>query len=174
MLKVFGFLAIFVPFASSTASAQEFKSIEFPGAVTTILSGGPNLEGTSVGDYTDASGFTHGFSLTAGGKLRRSTRQVLDLRLRILSIWRGRSGGFLDPGGVSRGFVLKDGQFTTLDFPGAAGTILTGISSLGEISGESCDAPLCNTTTHSFVRSVRGVFTSFDPPGAAQQRCQHC
>src|SRR5208283_5971995 len=146
MFKVSRFLAILpisVVFASSTASAQEFTTVQFPGAVTTILTGGPNLEGTSVGTYTDTSGFTHGFKLTQGGKFTSfdppgsafTTPNFINLEGVIV-------GGYLDANGISRGFVLKRGEYTTLDFPGAAGTILTGISSLGEISGESCEAPL--------------------------------
>jgi hypothetical protein len=170
MFKVFRLLAISIvslPFALSSAWAQEFESVQFPAAVFTELTGGPNLEGTSVGIYTDTAGLTHGFTLTAEGKMTSfdppgsqfTTPNFINLEGVIV-------GGYLDAGGVSRGFVLKGGEFTTLDFPGAAGTILTGISSLGEISGESCEAALCNTTTHSFLRSVKGVFTSFDPPGA--------
>jgi uncharacterized membrane protein len=34
------------------------------------------------------------------------------------------------------------------------------------MSGESCAAASCLTTTHSFVVSKKGVFTSFDPLGA--------
>jgi probable HAF family extracellular repeat protein len=170
MLKVFRFLAISIvsfPFTLSSAWAHEFETIQFPGAVFTQLTGGPNLEGTSVGDYTDAAGLTHGFKLTIDGKMTSfdppgsqfTTPNYINLEGVIV-------GGYLDAGGVARGFVLRGGQFTTLDFPGAAGTILTGISSLGEISGESCESILCDTITHSFIRSVKGVFTSFDPPGA--------
>ncbi len=170
MLKVFRFLVISIvssPFALSSAWAQEFETVQFPGAVFTELTGGPNLEGTSVGIYTDTAGLTHGFSLTIEGKMTSfdppgsqfTTPNFINLEGVIV-------GGFLDAGGVARGFVLKGGEFTTLDFPGAPGTILTGISSLGEISGESCESILCDTITHSFVRSAKGVFTSFDPPGA--------
>src|ERR1700760_2999022 len=55
--------------ASSIASAQTYLSIDFPGATTTILDGGPNPEGTSVGTYVDTAGVTHGFLLTKKGTL---------------------------------------------------------------------------------------------------------
>jgi hypothetical protein len=48
----------------SIASAQTYTTIDFPGAVTTTLNGGPNPQGTSVGSYTDTSNVTHGFTLT--------------------------------------------------------------------------------------------------------------
>ncbi|MGO9063378.1 MAG: hypothetical protein ACLQIH_01410 [Myxococcaceae bacterium] len=170
MLDIIRFSAICTigaTLASSTAYAQDFTTVQFPGGVTTILTGGPNPEGTSVGDYTDTSGFTHGFKLTEGGKFTSfdppgsafTTPNFINVEGVIV-------GGYLDSGGTSRGFVLKGGEYTTVNFPGAAGTILTGISPLGEMSGESCDAPLCNTITHSFVASREGAFRSFDPPGA--------
>jgi hypothetical protein len=69
--NVFQLLAICVTsiaFATaSIASAQTYQSIDFPGATTTILDGGPNPQGTSVGTYTDTAGVTHGFVLTKKG-----------------------------------------------------------------------------------------------------------
>ncbi|MGO9829714.1 MAG: hypothetical protein ACLPJH_06200 [Myxococcaceae bacterium] len=170
MLKILRFSAICtisVAFAGSSARAQDFETIQYPAAVTTILNGGPNPEGTSVGGYTDTAGVTHGFKLTAEGKFTSfdppgsafTTPNFINVEGTIV-------GGYLDAEGISRGFVLKGEEYSTVDFPGAAGTILTGISPLGEISGEACDTALCNTTTHSFVLSNKGVFRSFDPPGA--------
>jgi hypothetical protein len=80
-------------------------------------------------------------------------------------------GGYNDAGNVSHGFVLNNGQYTIVDFPGAAGTTLTGLNPSGEMSGFYCSDPACGTTgnpstNHSFVVSKRGVFTGFDPPGA--------
>jgi hypothetical protein len=80
-------------------------------------------------------------------------------------------GAYNDASGVSHGFVLNGGKYTTVDFPGAAGTTLTGLNPSGEMSGFSCSDPACGTTgnpstNHSFTVSKKGVFTSFDPPGA--------
>jgi hypothetical protein len=170
MLTAFRFSAIgtmSVVFILSTASAQEFTTVQFPGAVTTIMNGGPNPSGTSVGTYTDAAGVTHGFTLTKGGTLTSfdppgsisTTPDFIDPQGTIV-------GGYLDAAGTSHGFILEGGNYTTVDFPGAAGTVLSGISPSGEISGFSCIAPACNTITHSFLLSKKGVFTGFDPPGA--------
>ena len=53
MTSVFRFVAtctIGVALATfSIASAQTYKTIDFPGAVATSLNGGPNPQGTSVG-----------------------------------------------------------------------------------------------------------------------------
>jgi hypothetical protein len=170
MLKLFRFVAfgtISAAFAFSTASAQEFATIQFPGAPITVVNGGPNPEGTSVGSYVDTAGVTHGFTLSKNGTLTSfdppgsvaTTPDFIDPQGTIV-------GGYVDAGGTNHGFILEDGEYTTVNFQGAAGTVLTGISPSGEMSGFSCEAAACNTTTHSFLVSKKGVFTSFDPPGA--------
>jgi hypothetical protein len=71
MMKVARFLAmcaISVAFATfSIAWAQTYTSYDYPGAVATILDGGPNPQGTIAGSETDTSGVTHGFTLTSKG-----------------------------------------------------------------------------------------------------------
>ena len=84
-------------------------------------------------------------------------------------------GAYNDASGVSHGFILSGGQYTTLDYPGAPGTTLSGINPSGELSGFYCSDPACGTTgnastNHSFVVSKKGVFTSFDPPGAVSSQ----
>ncbi|HEV2195975.1 MAG TPA: hypothetical protein VGR55_10360 [Candidatus Acidoferrum sp.] len=44
-------------------------------------------------------------------------------------------GAFTDGVGKQHGFLLSQGQFTTLDFPGAVGTSANGISPTGDIVG---------------------------------------
>jgi len=80
-------------------------------------------------------------------------------------------GQYIDSGGASHGFILDGGNYTTVDFAGAAGSALTGLNPSGEMSGFYCSDPACGTfgattTNHSFTVSKKGVFTSFDPPGA--------
>ena len=153
---------------SSIASAQTYLSIDFPGATTTILSGGPNPEGTSLGIYIDTANVTHGFLLTKKGTFTSfdvpgstsTTPNLIDPQGTIV-------GSYLDVSNVSHGFILRGGNFTTVDFPGATGTVLTGSSPTGEMSGFTCvDASCVNGTFHSFLVSRKGDFTSFDPPGA--------
>ena len=70
MLTIFRSLAMCtfsVAFAvGAIASAQVYTSIDFPGAVATSLNGGPNPEGTNIGNYIDTSGVSHGFVLKKG------------------------------------------------------------------------------------------------------------
>ena len=82
-------------------------------------------------------------------------------------------GLYLDGSSVSHGFVLSGGNYTTVNFTGAPGSALTGLNPSGEMSGYYCSDPACGQTgnastnqEHSFVVSKKGVFTSFDPPGA--------
>jgi hypothetical protein len=173
MTKVFRFLAICtisLAFAS-IASAQSYKTIDFPGAIATTLNGGPNPSGTSVGSYT-TSGVTHGFTLTKGGVFTSFDPPGSTLTIpNFISPQGDIVGNYLDASNVSHGFILDGSKYTTLDFPGAVGSTLTGLNPSGEISGFSCSDPACGntgnlSTNHSFVRSKKGVFTTFDPPGA--------
>ena len=172
MTKAFRFVAmstISVALATvSIASAQTYTTIDFPGAITTTLNGGPNPQGTSVGTYTDVSNVTHGFTLTKKDVFTSfdppgstgTTPNFITPQGVIV-------GGYLDATGTSHGFILDNGQYPTVDFPGASSTVLTGRNPSGEMTGFSCVVASCASgTTHSFTVSKKGVFTSFDPPGA--------
>jgi hypothetical protein len=174
MIKAFRFLAVCTISVAlaSIASAQAYKTIDFPGAIATTLSAGPNPQGTSVGTYTDASGVIHGFVLTKKGAFTPFDPPGSTLTTPgFISPQGDIVGPYLDSSGVSHGFILAGGKYTVLDFPGAAGTALSGLNPSGEISGYTCSDPACGLTGafsifHSFARSKNGAFTSFDPPGA--------
>jgi hypothetical protein len=174
MIKVVRFLAICtigVALATlSIASAQTYTAVNYPGAASTIIVGGPNLEGTSVGVYNiTAGGVNHGFAVTAKGEFTafdvpgatNTTPNFINLEGVIV-------GSYIDSAGTSHGFVLNGKKYTTVDYPGAAGSELTSINDLGEMSGTYCSDAACDAsaTLHGFLLSQRGVFTSFDPPGA--------
>jgi hypothetical protein len=175
MTKAFRFVAvctITIAFATfSIALAQTYTIVDFPGATATTLNGGPNPQGTSVGSHT-TSGVTHGFTLTKKGVFTSFDPPGSTLTTpNFISPQGAIVGGYNDSGNVSHGFVLNGGTYTTVDFPGAAGTNLTGLNPSGEMSGFYCSDPACGTTgnattNHSFTVSKKGVFTSFDPPGA--------
>jgi len=146
-----------------------YIQVDYPGAVATDINGGPNLEGTSVGNWTDTSGAIHGFTLTAQGNFTSfdfpgstfTEPNYINLEGVIVGLYH-------DAAGTSHGFVLKNGNFTTLDYPGEPGSGLSGINPLGDIAGFYCSTPVCGagSTLHSFVLSRTGVYTSFDPPDA--------
>jgi hypothetical protein len=182
MIKVLRFLAlcmIGVAFASSSVWAQTYKQVDVPysGAVLTEIFGGPNLEGTSVGVWVDSVG-VHGFSLTAKGNFTSfdapSSEFTVPFGLNLQGVIVGL---YLDSGSVSHGFILSGGKYTFVNVSGAAGTALSSINDLGEISGFTCSDPACGNTgspntTHSFVRSAKGALTFFDPPGATSSAAE--
>jgi uncharacterized membrane protein len=61
--------------------------------------------------------------------------------------------------------MLDGGIYTTVDYPGAAGTVLTSLNPSGEMSGYTCSEATCSFRPfHSFTVSKRGVFSAtFDP-----------
>src|SRR5215469_13982606 len=150
----------------STAAAQQYTTIDFPGAIATSLNGGPNPQDTDIGSYVDTSGVNHGF------RLKRRVFTTIDPpgSTNTFPNWISPEGTivgqYFDASNTSHGFVLAGGVYTTVDFPGAAGTALTSLNPSGQVSGFSCVVAACNTTTHSFLVSKKGVFTSFDPPSA--------
>ena len=160
MTKVFRFLAICTISAAlaSIVSAQVYKTIDFPGAVATTLTGGPNPQGTSVGTYADTSGVIHGFVLTKKGAFTAfdppgSTSTAPG----SISPQGDIAGGYIDSSGVSHGFILDGSKYTVVDFPGAAGTVLTSLNPSGEISGFTCVVASClSGAFHSFVLSKKG------------------
>ncbi len=176
MNRIFRFLAICtisVALATvSIASAQTYTQVDYPGAILTELSGGPNPQGTGVGAWEDASNVFHGFTVTAKGVFTSfdppgSTFTVPD----YISPQGVIVGEYLDSSSVSHGFTLSGKTYTTVNAPGAAGTTLTGINPSGEISGFTCTDPACgntgnSNTSGSFVLSKKGKYTFFNPPGA--------
>jgi hypothetical protein len=153
-------------------AAQTYTTTDFPGAISTQLSAGPNPQGTSVGTYTDAFGVIHGFALTKKGEFTPVDPPGSTLTTPgFISPQGDIVGVYVDARGVSHGFILSGGKFENIDFPGATGTALSGLNPSGEMSGFTCSDPACGLTGafsifHSFVISKTGVFTSFDPPGA--------
>ena len=176
MPTVFRFMAIctisVVLAALSIATAQTYTQIDYPGAILTELVGGPNPQGTSVGIWEASSGVFHGFTFTAKGVFTSFDPPGSTFTEPSFINPKGDIVGlYLDSSSVSHGFTLFGSTYTTVNAPGAAGTILSGISPSGEMSGSTCTDPACGNTgnpntTHSFVLSKKGKYTFFDPPGA--------
>ena len=72
-------------------------------------------------------------------------------------------GGYVE-GGISHGFLLRDGAFTTIDVPGAAGTDARGISPAGDIVGGYWmpGEPMVNI--HGYLRHSDGTLEYIDYP----------
>jgi uncharacterized membrane protein len=154
-----------VAFATLSA-AQTYTTLDFPGAAATLLAGGPNPDGTIVGQET-TGGVSHGFIYKAGVfKVFDPPGSTLTLPNFIAD--DGTIGGqFLDASQVTHGFILYKGHYTTFNAPGAAGTGLSGLNPAGEMTGFAClKDPTCEAAPYeSFVVSKQGVITQFNPPG---------
>ena len=153
---------------STIASAQTYISVDYPGAVATYLNGGPNLQGDSVGSWQDATGTWHGFVLTNRSKfISFDPPGSISTYPSWITLQGYITGAYYDGNFILHGFILRNGKYTTVDYPGAAGTSLGGMNLLGESVGNYCVDTDC-TVTHSFKRSWKGEFTAFDPPNASE------
>jgi uncharacterized membrane protein len=74
-------------------------------------------------------------------------------------------GFYVDQTFVARGFLLKDGEFTTLDFPGAAGTNARGIGPDGTVVGNYWNPGDPAAADHSFRWTAGGGFEHISVPG---------
>ncbi len=173
MIKIFRFFAICTISVACAASSiawahTTYIQVDYPGAASTTLNGGPNPQGTAVGTWTDNGGVAHGltYNYNNGRFTTFDPPGSAGTTPNFISPEGVIVGVYADSAGVLHGFVLANGQYRTVDYPGAAGTSLDGLSPLGEIVGFECDDTAC-TNFHSFTRSVTGHFSKFDPPGAA-------
>ena len=144
----------------------EYTSIDapFPNVNGTIAYG-INVFGQIVGIVCDDSGDTHGF-LYAHGEFTQidvpfpgaQSTQALGINDRGVIV-----GGYVaaDVGQV-RGFVLENGQYSSLAEPGAAETLACGINNLGKVVGTSF-ALNRGKYTH-FTASLPGLDIVFATP----------
>src|SRR5207245_1633405 len=65
--------------------------------------------------------------------------------------------------GVTRGYLVSDGDFTSIEYPGATFTGAYGNNPCGDIVGRYRDA---GGVTHGYLLS-RDQFSTFDFPGAS-------
>ena len=73
-------------------------------------------------------------------------------------------GIYVGAGGGLHGFLWDDGDFTTIDVPGAASTAVLGINGRGQMVGSYIDA---EGAYHGFLRDRNGAVTTLpEAPGA--------
>jgi hypothetical protein len=158
----------------------DFTKIEHPDASGTVpigfgakISGtdirGINERGEVVGNYA-ADGTIHGFLLDRKGNF--TTIDPPGAAATLLAGLNDKGeivGGYSKVGpedllvGAPGGFLLSKGRYEQIAFPGASLTFANGITNRGEIAGAYVDD---DGTTHGFVRSKRGDYTSIDNPDA--------
>jgi uncharacterized membrane protein len=142
-----------------------FTSFDIPGASNYAVAG-INDKGTVVGGWTPVSNpFTLvGFIRSRSGHI---TTPVLDpndtqtfTELRAINN-RGLIAGFYFSN-AAHGFLLVDGLFMPVDFPGALDTALRGINDRGDLAGSYDTSPTGDQI--GFIIPHRGARISFGPP----------
>ena len=131
-----------------------FVTADLPGTTFNQLLG-LNNRGQAAGFFQDANGEPHGYVREVDGS---------DL---VVPIPVSTATGINDLGQVvgftaTAGFEWRNGQLTTLSFPGATNTQALGINNLGEVVGDYTDAA---GTMHGFVYQ-HGTFQTVDAHGA--------
>jgi uncharacterized membrane protein len=155
------------------STAGELTTIDFPGAGFTVA-GALNNHGDIVGWYTlpAAPAVRHGFLLRDGefttfdppGSIFTNVLGIND-RGEIVGHFCSLAICLPFPGnGDFHGFLLREGEFTTIDFPGSHETNVFKINDRGQILG-GYGAPDGNELP--FVLR-KGKFTSIALPGAKQ------
>lgn len=81
-------------------------------------------------------------------------------------------GSYVDGNGVTHGYLLQDGVFTTIDYPGAARTDARGIGPNGEIVGTYRMPGEPGVNFHGFLRTPEGEFVQVDYPGHTSTMAQ--
>lgn len=145
-----------------------FVTIDYPGA-TSSYAWGMNSHGDILGSYTLDDNVNHNFLMNGSTFGPIGQFSTIDDLLpaggaTILIGIHGADivGGYVGADKVPHGFVLSDGQVTTIDYPGGATfTNVTAIDSRGEVVGRYT----VNGVTHAYLHSA-GQFSSFDYPGA--------
>src|SRR6185503_16220729 len=114
--------------------AGPFHDLDYPGALTSALTGVNNL-GAVTGLYALQVGPpTFGY-ISIGGEFG-STGPGLEINCINDSF---AFGGSFNVGGVNHGFVYANGVAAVVDVPGASSTIVYGINNAGTIVGTYVD-----------------------------------
>jgi YVTN family beta-propeller protein/probable HAF family extracellular repeat protein len=161
-LSILLFAVMGLALSAVPASAQQFATINVPGAFSTNLSAINNL-GQIVGDYEDDSGNVHGF-LLSGGTFTTidypgatwTIPEAINNNGDIVGSYETESGDY--------GFLFRNGVFSSISDPAfPEGTIVSGIADTGLMVGYGTDA---NSHEHGFTLA-NGVFTTIDYPNAS-------
>lgn len=143
----------------------KYTNIDLPGQQATLPEA-INASGQIAGDVQDLNGNFHGYRIDKDG----SNLMLIDFPGSLASSTgvsgmnsRGDIvGSYTDTAFVTHGFLLRDGSFSTIDFPNAIFNSATGINDRGEIVGlyDSADGGV-----HGYLFDGH-EFTTIDDPNA--------
>jgi hypothetical protein len=145
-----------------------FTTIDFPGAVSSYAVG-MNSYGDILGSHNFSDNVNHNFVMS-GSQFPNSGQftQFEDVpgagtTVAIAILGSDVVGGYVDAAKIGHGFLLSDGQFTTIDYPaaGVTNTVVNAINGRGEMAGRY----VTNGVNHGFLLSG-GQFHGLDYPGA--------
>jgi hypothetical protein len=139
-----------------------FTTVDFPGTTFNQLLG-LNEHNQAAGYYADAANIDHPYIFDKnGGVFLEITIPGATGGAQATGISdRGSISGFyIDSAGVNHGFLIADGELTTLDFPLSTFTQALGLNDHGDVVGAYMDA---GGLTHGFIFD-RGHFQSVDDP----------
>jgi len=152
------------------APSYTYTLLSFPGSLSTIAIGINPGATTAKTEIVGIAG-QNGFLATVSGK-----KTVTETYKAVNYPHAAQQGGaqgindlgqivgiYVDGSGVSHGYELSGGRFTTLDVPftGAIATFADGINNSGEVVGGWVDS---DRNGHGFTL-IGGVYGSFDFPG---------
>ena len=187
VLAVLASLVLTFGMALGQSRAPTFTQIDYPASGTTgTIVNSINARGDFVGIYFDAAGNTHGFlrkSRKGDNGDADATAKGIDLsggqfttidyptanpnaitNLNAIND-EGDIAGTVQfnpalPGGDYHGFLLRDGVFENVEFPGHLNTIAAGVTDIGEVIGCYHDHDF-STTMHGMILS-HGNYTALD------------
>lgn len=141
-------------------SKGKFTTFMYPGSTVT-LAWGISPSGDIVGPYA-TGGPSHGYILSKG-----KFSQIPDFpgasdtvaTMMSADVIIGGAGN-LNGDQTVHGFMLKNGVFSIIDFPGSPWVFISGLNPVGEIAGGHGDA---NGVEHGFLYS-RGDYIAIDFP----------
>jgi YVTN family beta-propeller protein len=119
--------------APQTALAQNFMTVDYPGATLTTVEG-INNKGAMAGYYEDAQNVGHGFVLQNGVFTNIDFPNAVDTFAYGINDSGVVVGFYDDSLFASHGFLLSNGVYTTFDHPNSD-TVATGINNVGQIVG---------------------------------------
>lgn len=140
-----------------------YKNIDLPGEQTTFPTA-INASGQIAGAVQDLNGF-HGYRIDKDG----SNLMLIDFpgsegttEVEGMNGLGDIVGDYFDTAGVDHGFLLRDGSFSTIDFPNSVANVAEQINDRGEIVGtyENADG-----SVHGY-RFDGDEFTTIDDPNA--------
>ena len=151
-----------------------FTTVDFPGTTFNQLLGLDNRD-QAAGYYADAARVDHPYIFhNKGGVFVAITIPPATGGAQATGINDNGSisGFYIDSKGTNHGFLISEGEFTTLDFPESTFTQAFGLNNRGEVVGAYIDA---SGLTHGFIfdsrdssdddrSSGKGRFQSVDDP----------